>query len=381
MNFRNLDMLRACLALMVLLGHARWLLWMPWHEWKALPHATYEWALAAGFSVFRFGSQAVTVFFSLSGFFIHFRAAAAAAASPHGQAVFSSKQFLQRRARRISPPYYAALIFGLLLDTAGRHFFPEVYTAATSDALINENFQHSGFTLESVTPAILAQPGLLGWHFGSNGPLWSIGYEVFYYAIYPLFMVVWMRSRWLAYRGGLALSASCWFWPLAGWWSAMLVLYPIWLAGALLAEWLAAHRHRPLPKAWFWGMLVISAGSLAWTELPLAKSLPFLHVPVRMLMGASTIAVFAALPSRLLDTNAGRLLEWLGIRSYSLYIFHFPVLVLLSSAVFHLLGARPAHGWFAAAAALLAALAGLAAFSLVERHFLPARQDTQPASP
>src|SRR5207248_557509 len=75
MRLRNLDMLRACLALMVLIGHARWLLWMPWHEWRTLPHATYEWTLATGFGLFRYGGQAVTVFFSLSGFFIHLRAA------------------------------------------------------------------------------------------------------------------------------------------------------------------------------------------------------------------------------------------------------------------------------------------------------------------
>ena len=96
-----------------------------------------------------------------------------------------------------------------------------------------------------------------------------------------------------------------------------------------------------------------------------------------MLLGVSAIAVFEALPAALLQTHAGRLLEWLGLRSYSLYIFHFPVLVLLSSALFHAMGSRPTHGWFAAGGILLSLLVGLVGFHLVERRFLSTRQQAR----
>lgn len=372
MRLRNLDALRAILALMVLLGHARWLLWMPWHEWKTLPHASYEWGLAAAAGIFRFGAQAVTVFFALSGFFIHLRAAKGG-----GPAAFSPHEYLQRRAWRILPPYYAAIVVTVLLDAVGRHYFPAVYTSATGDALIDENFRHSGYAAQSVFPALLAQPGLFGTHFGSNGALWSIGNEVFYYALYPLFMLAWNRSRCLAYGAGLALSFTCFFFPLAGCWSGMLAAYPIWLAGAFLAEIISARQQ--FPRLWLGGMALLSAGSLCLTESALVKSLPLLNLPVEVLLGVSTIAAFGALPARLLQTPTGRLLEWLGLRSYSLYVFHFPVLVLLSSVLFHVMGSRPAHGWFAAAGALLALLTGLAGFHVVERHFLSTQRRARPA--
>ncbi len=366
MKLRNLDVLRACLALMVLFGHARGLLWMPWHEWKALSHPCYEWLLAGGFSVFRFGAQAVTVFFALSGFFIHLRAATA-----RTRTGFSTLEYLQRRARRILPPYYAALVLAMLLDAVGNHFFPEAYSANTGDALLDENFHRSSYAMQSVVPALIAQPSLLGLHFGSNHPLWSIGNEVFYYALYPLFMLAWRRSRWLAYGAGFTFSFACWFWPLAGWWSGMMSAYPFWLAGALLAEFLAARPH--LPRLWILGVLALSAGSLCMTDSQLAKSVPLLNLPLGIVLGASTVAVFEALPVWIPQTYAGRCLEWLGVRSYSLYIFHFPVLVILSSAVFHTMGSRPAHGWFALGGAALSLVVGLAGFHLVERRFIPAR--------
>ena len=372
MKLRNLDMLRACLALMVLIGHARWLLWMPWHEWKTLPHAAYEWALATGFSVFRFGAQAVTVFFALSGFFIHLKAA-----TPGMGMDFSTAEYLKRRARRILPPYYAALILTLLLDAAGRHYFPAVYTSTTGDALIDDSFLRSGYSMQSVVPALLAQPALLGVHFGTNHPLWSIRNEVFYYALYPLFMLAWVRSRWMAYGAGFTLSLSCWIWPFAGSWAGILAGYPFWLTGALLAEFLSVRRHLRRQRLWFWCMLTLSAGSLCLTDSPLAKSLPWLNLPLGMLLGASTIATFEALPARLLQTHAGRLLEWLGLRSYSLYIFHFPVLALLSSALFHSIGSRPTHGWLAAGGTLLALLVGLLGFHLVERRFLSVQRQAR----
>jgi peptidoglycan/LPS O-acetylase OafA/YrhL len=92
-----------------------------------------------------------------------------------------------------------------------------------------------------------------------------------------------------------------------------------------------------------------------------------------MLLGVSTVAFWECLPSALLKNRTGSALEWLGIRSYSLYIFHFPVLVLISAWVFQTQGARPSSGWLALGGALLSLLFGLIGFRLVEERFLPSR--------
>ena len=127
MKLRNLDVLRACLALMVLVGHARMLLWIGWQDWKVLPHAWWEMGVSVFFAAFRFGHQAVMVFFALSGFFIHLRAAQALVEGRDQG--FNAMSYLARRARRILPPYYAVLIFTVLLDAVGHHWFPRLYAA------------------------------------------------------------------------------------------------------------------------------------------------------------------------------------------------------------------------------------------------------------
>ncbi len=95
---------------------------------------------------------------------------------------------------------------------------------------------------------------------------------------------------------------------------------------------------------------------------------------LNMVMGAAAIAAFEMMPFDVLKTKAGRVLEWLGLRSYSIYIFHFPVLVLLSAWCFQTQGGLPSHGWLAALGALLSLGAGLLGFHLVERRFMPSRQ-------
>lgn len=370
MNLRHLDVLRAGLALMVLIGHARMMLWTGWQNWRALPHEWWETTVTVFFSGFRFGHQAVMVFFALSGFFIHWRAATALA---EGRSTnFQAPDYLGRRARRILPPYFAALLFTVLLDLIGRSWWPRLYLAQTGDVWLDSNFSHAGYGWEAVVPALLAQPNLFGIRFGGNGPLWSIGHEVFYYLLYPLFMTLWQRRRWLAYWVGMGTGVACWFLPLAGWWSGMLAAYPIWLSGALMAEWLAAGNMRASVRRWAW--ILCGLGSLgALTGLHCVADSSLLSLGLNMLMGMSAIAAFAWMPFDMLNLRVGRIMEWLGIRSYSLYIFHFPVLVLLSAWCIQTFGERPFHGWLAAAGVALSLGFGLLAFHLVEHHFLPKR--------
>lgn len=373
MKLRNLDILRACLALMVLVGHARMMLWMPWHEWNLLPHDILSKAIAITFIPFRYGHQAVMVFFALSGFFIHLRAALQRAKQQPFR--FHAGEYLQRRAWRILPPYYMVLLFTVMLDLMGHHWFPMLYLAETGDTMIDANFKNAGYQMTSVLPALLAQPSLLGIHFGSNGPLWSIGNEVFYYILYPLFMLVWTKQRSLAYTLGISVGMLCWFMPLTGWWTGALGHYPVWLSGALMAELLSMRsssvsNHR----AWWLISSLVALMAFTSTHLAIAQTSSPIMILLYMAMGAATIGAFEMLPFDLLKTRLGSLLEWLGIRSYSLYIFHFPVLVLISAWCFQIHGARPAHGWLAILGVVSSLSAGLLGFRLIERHFLPVRQ-------
>lgn len=370
MRLRHLDALRALLALMVLIGHARMLLWMSWSDWSRLQHGMLEKLLGLASGVFRYGGTAVMVFFSLSGYFIHLRVATQLAHD--GPARFDARDYVRRRARRILPPYYVALLLTVVLDLAGRHWWPRLYLAQTGDPMLDTSLSLAGYSWSSVLPALCAQPSLFG-HFGSNGPLWSIGNEVLYYAVYPLFMWVWLRSRWLAYATGFAVGVLASRLGFGGCWAPALASYPVWLAGALLAEWSAAHPDMIKRKSWFYSAVVIAAVAFGASHVACLSG-----VVMSVFIGAATVAAAGSLPFDLMRSRIGCVLEWLGIRSYSIYIMHFPVLVLISAWCFQFWGERPASGWLAVAGVLVSLGVALVMFHCVERFWLPGRKDTEP---
>ena len=124
-NLRSLNMLRVALAVSVLLGHCRWLLWAGHSHWMG------------------------------------------------------------RRLHRLGAAYAFALLVTIACDLAGRAWFPTLYAAATGDVLLDGVFSRTGYSWASVAPALVILPSSLGFDFGTNGPLWSLAYEVVYYALYP----------------------------------------------------------------------------------------------------------------------------------------------------------------------------------------------------
>lgn len=75
-NFKSLDGLRGLTAVYVLIHHARLALTQPYAEGLSKHPELYEWydkLMVYFFSVFRFGHEAVIIFFVLSGFVIHLK--------------------------------------------------------------------------------------------------------------------------------------------------------------------------------------------------------------------------------------------------------------------------------------------------------------------
>jgi peptidoglycan/LPS O-acetylase OafA/YrhL len=142
-------------------------------------------------------------------------------------------------------PYLFALGLTLLCDLTGRAFVPELYEAKTGDSLLDTNFARKDFSSTAVAPACLGLPGALGKDFGSNGPLWSLAYEVVYYALYPLWLQARRISPWFAYAFVPAGCVSALYLPGAPWIASVAIHYPVWLAGAGLAEWTTRRRTAP----------------------------------------------------------------------------------------------------------------------------------------
>lgn len=358
-NFQALDALRGLLAVYVLAGHARWLLWAGNAKWQAEQHSLWADFLTKAGALLRYGHEAVIVFFVLSGFFIHLKAAQQLATG--ASADFSPRKFAQRRITRLLPPYALALLLTVCADLLGRWIFGALYAGTTGDPLLDTNFLRKDFSLAAVLPALLGMPCLLGKDFGSNGPLWSLGYEVVYYALYPLWLLVRKRSLSLAYVLPCGLAALLVALPSLGFPTAVLKHYPLWIAGAALAE-IAARRQ------FKYGTLAVLAPVL----FPIGALLlnHDARLPIYMVAGCGTVVFFATRSKAFLGNPVIRLFERLGLASYSIYIMHFPLLTLCTAVVFASFGARPMHGWFVLGGIIFSVGVSYLAFLACERHFL-----------
>ena len=362
-NLRSLDALRGFLAVYVCAGHARFLLWCGVSVWTTQQHEWLANMFAYGGTMFRFGDDAVMVFFTLSGFFIHLRWA------QERRVRLTPEQFCwityaSRRAHRILPPYLLALLATVALDALGRSLYPPLYDAQTGTTL-DATFKHTGYGPENIFWALILMPSAMWKHFGTNTPLWSLGCEMVYYVLYPVWLILRRRSAPAAYGLGLAVGLWAVFFLGGGPVKTITSNWPLWLAGAGLAEWCSIRGTAEWMK-WLGAVVAVAGFALSLSGQD--------HWPCHLgslLMGVGFVAAVAAFPVAWGRLRLHRLLEWLGVRSYSIYILHFPCLTLVAAAWFHFTGAElPRQGWTALAGLLLAVGFSVACFELVERRFL-----------
>lgn len=360
-----LDGIRGLAAGYVMIGHARWLLWEGHASFTAHSETfgPLARAVAYGSALFRYGHEAVILFFVLSGLVIHLRYARALVERP-ADARFDLGPYLLRRVRRLYPPLLLAVGLTAVLDTIGLRWGLPIYGADTPYPLINHNLvpRHDlaslagnlAFLMDAYVPP-----------FGTNGPLWSLKYEAWFYLSYP---VVWVLARRSLGRATIALGALFALSAFPGAWPSLLAWQIaskmfIWWLGAVLAERIAGRFETP------WRTLAAPA-----LLLPL---LPFLSVrgwASDLLWGVGFFGSFSALfwlQERGHRFGPLRAMKWLGDMSYTLYVTHFPLLALLSG---WLMSRSPGHElpgdlrWVAAGVAACLAVAYVAHL-LVELPF------------
>ncbi|TWT72937.1 acyltransferase family protein [Allorhodopirellula solitaria] len=384
-DLTGLDTLRGLLAVFVVAHHARWLCWTGQAQWRMTEHTWLPSAIANVTAVFRYGHEAVMVFFALSGFFIHLRAAKQFAVERQCERL-NVRRFTKRRLHRLAAPYFLVLFLTFVLDSIGRHSFPSLYVGDTGNALLDQNFSGGNYSARAVIPGLVMLPRSLGLTFGSNGPLWSLGYEVVYYAFYPLWLMVRRHSLWFAYLGIPFICFVIAGLSLGAWLPAVISHWPIWIAGAGLAEWLMLRNHQisrrgggtqALPKRdvahWrnrfcLYGLAltVVGFAGCQISQLPMAILLSY------AVLGCGCVLSFCTLPTVIGGMKFFSAWQFLGFRSYTIYILHFPLLALMAAPYFQA-GGPPSDGWFALAAAIATTLICVAVFELCERWFVHAR--------
>jgi peptidoglycan/LPS O-acetylase OafA/YrhL len=391
-----LDGLRGLAALFVLLHHARWLLWEGWEAYRQHPETYSAWSKALVYLLapLRYGHEAVIFFFVLSGFVIHYGYAKKLAATEAwrrrpdtpecnewashqlqpGELRFGWFAYFKRRVRRLYPPLLLALLLTFALDFQGRALGWAIYRQQTSYPLINAQIQSNlGLSTALGNLAFLMH----GWVdcYGTNGPLWSLHFEWWFYMIYPLLWFFTRRSLGVATVFVVIAFAVSWFVPPGPFFSAAQIFTALltWWFGALLAE---IHVGR-LRVRWSW----IAPLALLLPALPLL--LPRLsRWPILAsgwgadtLYGLGFAGLFAlcfVLRGRGWSLRFLTRLRPLGEMSYTLYIIHLPILVFLSGWLLALSrdGSLPRHfGYFFLGSAVCLGVAWCAHF-FVERPFV-----------
>ncbi len=335
-SLRFLDGLRGLAALYVMVGHARWLLWEGFTEGYMHHPELYPLPaklLAYFFALFSFGHQAVLLFFVLSGFVIHLRYSQDLKNNPES-ARFDWRDFVYRRARRLYPPLIFAMLLTFVLDSTGAAMHFPIYFQQTSYSLINLNVNpHLDLATALGNLTFVMTTYVPVW--GSNGPLWSLMFEWWFYMVYPLFWAFSKRSIALATLVMILLFVLS-FTPLgrlvalAG---NVFSLMLTWWLGALLAD-------------VYTGRLSIRFSRIAVLSVLLPPFL-VLVIPISNLGGnlftlqdiiwgygfAGFIALCLTWQQRGGSLRVLERLKPLGDMSYTLYVIHFPILVFLSGIV------------------------------------------------
>lgn len=323
-----LDGLRGIAALYVMIGHARWFLWEGGDVFNANPgaYSLLEKSQVYFFSLFKYGHQMVLFFFVLSGFVIHLKQAKALS---EGNTA-SLKGYFFRRARRIIPPVIFALVLTYVCDKVVEYMGASIYLRTTPVQTLNNaiSFDHS---LPTLLGNIFFVQDTYVPVFGSNGPLWSLKYEWWFYMLYPIFLLINKRSA----AGTLLVVAVLSILSVIGWsWGIKLLddvlayLFCWWL-GCFSAD--IYMQRAKLPQ---------------WVSV--AACICLLAIPMQSKMFANSnilrdtvvaIGFWGLLNTLLILYKKGarikvlEKLKFLGDCSYTLYVIHVPLLVLFNALI------------------------------------------------
>ncbi|CAE6753384.1 acyltransferase family protein [Paraburkholderia haematera] len=317
-----IDAMRGFAALLVAYFHCRQVEWVGMQAFHQSVGHSFSLSTIAAYLTFpiAWGSAGVPIFFVISGYCIHRGGALRLAKNPDYR--LDTGNFWVRRFARIYPVLLAALVLTFALDWASLQLPP-----------VNHKIREIG--LQAFLVNLFSLQGVAGKTFGSNGALWTLSLEVQFYAIYPLLFALRRRlgmtsvlaivavinvvSAYVLERHDIQFFTSYWF---------------SWTLGAWIAD--ARARATPDVRSSTW-LYVLAAAFVALG----CAAFHFGQYGAFQLWAVG----FAFYLYKALERPAGdkahqadglgmRLLSRFGDFSFSLYLIHLPIFVLLSSILF-----------------------------------------------
>jgi peptidoglycan/LPS O-acetylase OafA/YrhL len=193
----SLDVIRAVAAFAVMFGHLRIFFFVDFQHLQSK-----SWPLEALYFFAGFGHQAVMVFFVLSGFLI-----SSTVIRSHVLGKWSWRDYAVNRATRLYVVLVPGLLLGFFWDRLGSWLFAPkgIYTHSLSD--LGSAVPLKNLTLENMLGNLLFVQTILCDTFGSNGPLWSLSNEFWYYVLFPVALAAGLA--WAGRRLRVAIPLTC----------------------------------------------------------------------------------------------------------------------------------------------------------------------------
>lgn len=261
------------------------------------------------------GQNFVVLFFVLSGFLIAYSS----------EKKSSIQAFLIDRIAKFSTVVIPALSFTFLLFCIGSYFYSFTYS--------NFNSSHLGFKFV-VNFLYLSQSWNLCSIPPTNPSFWSLSYEFWYYIIFAIIYFLQGYKKWLL----LTLAVF-----IAGF--KIMLLFPVWLLGA-------AAYYIVLKIKWlqWYSIVIFMLTSLMLIYFvfifptnyfqiyargipPLFYSASFLSDFCLGVLLVLNMLSFSQIKINLQWANFSDLLKRVAGHTFSLYLFHFPSILFLSSAI------------------------------------------------
>ena len=303
-----LDLLRFTAALLVVIGHL------------TQPLFSKGWPNLIGMSF-----SMVAVFFVLSGFVIRHTAAV----KPFNTAAY----FISRLAR-IYSVLIPAIFFTVAVDSLSRLINPNFYNIHFYEATTHLLLRILS-TLFFVTQTYGNDITLM-----SNSPMWSLGYEAPYYFMFGVFFYVRGLWRWLLALTAIAIQGPNIF-----------VFFPLWLAGCQLYNVTQTCKRSPQTGVMFLALFVVLSSlfyhlsTLTWPTLPaqwqwLAMIWRGRSFQFQTFYAAGILTITGILAAHHLQDYCAKTLliirkpvKALAGASFSIYLYHFPLLVLARATI------------------------------------------------
>ena len=164
--------------------------------------------------IFRFGQEAVIVFFRLSGFVIYINEA---------WRENDRRGYYRRRLIRLYPPLICAILLSALIAIDNGNAESVFHLRSLFGTL---------FMLQDISAL---KPGVIIDPYLNNAPLWSLSYEALFYIAFPLISACLLKAphRTVHGVGVVCIASYLLYVALPNHWTLVVSYFAIWWVGAL----------------------------------------------------------------------------------------------------------------------------------------------------